>query len=343
MTPENTREKKTEERQKFNYEEFEEVIDEIKDKDYDKIGLQGPDGIKPQIIDYADQLEEQGFETVIIGASTFGACGIADEKAERMGADALIHVGHTRFLHPERQDMDDLNVYYLPYREDRDLMGVLKEHYNEIEEKTVGLVGVTQYMDRAEKAREFLEDKGYEVVEGKTGLRTTEPGQVLGCDAGAAHNIAEKVDAFVFLGSGHFHPSQVSETGEKVYVVDPYEEHIWVEPPNSLDDETRAEHARVIKHKDKKKWGIVTSSKKGQNYMQAVQIAKEKLEKHGKDVYVFVEDRIFEPDYKGFGIDIYVNCACPRMTKDWQDLAFVSPGALDVLDEVEIDHRNEEE
>ncbi len=327
------------EREQFNYETFDEVLEELKDKDYDKIGLQGPDGIKPQIIDFAEDLHEEGFETVIVGASTFGACGIADEKVERMGADALVHVGHTRFLHPEQADMKDYDVYYLPYREDRDLMSVLEEHYTEIDEdETLGLVGVTQYMDRAEKAREFLEDKGYEVVEGKTGLRTTEPGQVLGCDAGAAHNIAEKVDAFVFLGSGHFHPSQVSETGKKVYVVDPYEKHIWIEPANSLEDEMQAEYARVIKHKDKKRWGIVTSSKKGQNYMRAVQIAKEKLEKHGKKVHVFVEDRIFEGDYKGYGIDIYVNCACPRMTKDWQDLSYVSPKALDVLDDVEIEH-----
>ncbi|MFO7793565.1 MAG: diphthamide biosynthesis enzyme Dph2 [Candidatus Nanohaloarchaea archaeon] len=326
-------------RAKWNYEEFDEVLEEIKDEGYDKVGLQGPDGIKDELLEYASKLKEHDIEPVMIGASTFGACGIADEKAERMGADALIHVGHTRFLHPEKADMDDLNVFYLPYREDRDLMGVLEEHYDEIgEDETLGLVGVTQYMDRAEEAREFLEEKGYEVVDGKTGLRTTEEGQVLGCDAGAAHNISHKVDAFVFLGSGHFHPSQVSEAGKKVYVVDPYQEHIWVEPANSLDDETRAEHARVIKHKDKKKWGIVTSSKKGQNYMMAVQIAKEKLEKHGKDVYIFVEDRIFESDYKGYGIDVYVNCACPRMTKDWQDLAFVSTQALDVLDEVEINH-----
>jgi len=334
-----TEEKSEADRNQWNYESVEEIIEAIEDKDHEKIGLQGPDGIKPEIIEYAQQLEEEGYETVIIGASTFGACGIADEKAERMGADALIHVGHTRFLHPERQDMDDINVYYLPYREDREIMKVLKNHYSEIgEDEKIGLVGVTQYMDRAEEAREFLEQKGYEVVEGKTGLRTTEVGQVLGCDAGAAHNIAEKVDAFVFLGSGHFHPSQVSETGKKVYVVDPYEEHIWVEPANSLDDEKRAEYARVMKHKDKKKWGIVTSSKKGQNYMQAVKIAKEKLEKHGKDVYIFVEDRIFESDYKGYGIDIYVNCACPRMTKDWQDLAFVSTDSLSALEEAEINH-----
>ena len=322
------------EREAWNYESLEEVIEAMEDRDYETIALQGPDGIKPQLIDYANELRDRGYDTVIIGASTFGACGIADEKAERMGAEALIHVGHTRFLHPEGADMKDTDVYYLPYREDRDIMGVLKENYEDIDkEETVGLVGVTQYMDRAEKAREFLEEKGYDVVEGKTGLRTTEVGQVLGCDAGAAHNISHKVDAFVFLGSGHFHPSQVSETGKKVYVVDPYEKHIWIEPPNSLEDEMRAEYARVLKHKDKKKWGIVTSSKKGQNYMQAVKIAREKLEKQGKEVYVFVEDRIFESDYKGYGIDIFVNCACPRMTKDWQDLAFVSPKALDALDD----------
>ena len=322
-------------RQQFNYEEFDEVLQELKQNNYDKVGLQGPDGIKPQLIDYADQLRDNDIEPVIIGASTFGACGIADEKAERMGADALVHVGHTRFLHPERADMDDLSVYYLPYREDRDLMGVLKDHHSDIEEEELGLVGVTQYMDRAEQAREFLEGQGHEVVDGTTGLRTTEEGQVLGCDAGAAHNISHKVEAFVFLGSGEFHPSQVSETGKKVYVVDPYERKIWVEPPNSLDDEMQAEHARVLKYKDQEKWGIITSSKKGQNYMQAVGIAKDKLEEHGKDVYVFVEDRIFEADYKGYGIDIYVNCACPRMTKDFQDLAFVSPKALEVLDKAE--------
>ncbi len=322
-------------REKFNYESIDEILEEMDGEGYDRVGIQGPDGIKPQLIEYADKLEEKGFETVIVGASTFGACGIADEKVKRMGADALIHVGHTRFLHPEGADMRDYDVYYLPYREDRDLMSVLENEYDKIEEDRLGLVGVTQYMDRADRAREFLESKGFEVVEGKTGLRTTEPGQVLGCDAGAAHNISHKVDAFVFLGSGHFHPSQVSETGKDVYVVDPYERHIWVEPANSLDDEMRAEYARVLKHKDKQRWGIITSSKKGQNYLRAVEIAKEKLEEHGKDVYVFVEDRIFEADYKGYGIDIYVNCACPRMTKDWQDLALVSPRALKMLDEAE--------
>ena len=323
----------SQQQRKFNYEEFSEVLAQVKKQGYEKVALQGPDGIKPQLISYADELRSNGIEPVLIGASTFGACGIADEKASRMGAEALVHVGHTRFLHPEGDDMSDEDVYYLPYRESRDLMSVLREDIDQIEEDKLGLVGVTQYMDRADKARSYLEDNGKDVVDGTTGIRTTEPGQVLGCDAGAAHNIAEKVEAFVFLGSGEFHPSQVSETGKKVYVVDPYEKKIWVEPPNSLDNEMQAEYARVLKYKEEDKWGIITSSKKGQNYKQAVEIVKDRLERHGKDVYVFVEDRIFESDYKGYGIDVYVNCACPRMTKDFQDLAFVSPEALKALEE----------
>lgn len=321
------------ERENWNYETLDEVIEALNSHEREKIGIQGPDGIKPELVDISEELKEEGFETVMVGASAFGACGIANEKVEKMGADALIHVGHTRFRHPEGQDMDDGNVYYLPYRATRELMPVLEDEHGKIEEEKLGLVGVTQYMDRASEVKKFLEEQGHTVVKGERGLRTTEPGQVLGCDAGAAHNVSEKVDAFVFLGSGEFHPSQVSETGKKVYVVDPYERHIWIEEPNSLEDETRAEHARVLKHKDKEKWGIVTSSKKGQNYRRAVEITKERLEDLGKEVHVFVEDRIFESDYKGYGIDIYVNAACPRMTKDWQDLALVSPGAIDVLEE----------
>jgi len=264
---------------------------------------------------------------------TVVSVSMPDELLERLDSFAKEH-GYTGRSEVVREASRNLLTEFEDKQlEDRDLMGVLRRHHKDIEEEKLGLVGVTQYMDRAKEARKFLEGEGYEVVDGTTGLRTTEPGQVLGCDAGAAHNISHKVDAFVFLGSGEFHPSQVSETGKKVYVVDPYERKIWVEPPNSLEDEMQAEHARVLKYQDRDRWGIITSSKKGQNYMQAVEVAKEKLEQHGKDVYVFVEDRVFESDYKGFGIDIYVNCACPRMTKDWQDLAFVSPKALDALDD----------
>ena len=41
-------------------------------------------------------------------------------------------------------------------------------------------------------------------------------GQVLGCDVSNALKIAKKVEAFLFIGSGNFHPVQIAiKTGKK--------------------------------------------------------------------------------------------------------------------------------
>ncbi|PSH02376.1 MAG: hypothetical protein BRC26_00885, partial [Nanohaloarchaea archaeon QH_8_44_6] len=72
-----------EKRSQYNYETFEEIMEELKAQDYDKVGLQGPDGIKDELIEFGSDLKEHGIEPVMIGASSFGACGIANEKAER--------------------------------------------------------------------------------------------------------------------------------------------------------------------------------------------------------------------------------------------------------------------
>lgn len=48
-------------------------------------------------------------------------------------------------------------------------------------------------------------------------------GQVLGCDVSNALKIAKKVDAFLFIGSGNFHPVQIAlKTGKRVLTLDPF-------------------------------------------------------------------------------------------------------------------------
>src|SRR3989338_10828963 len=48
-------------------------------------------------------------------------------------------------------------------------------------------------------------------------------GQILGFDAGLAKRFANQVDAFLFIGSGDFHPLEVAlETGKPVICANPY-------------------------------------------------------------------------------------------------------------------------
>ncbi len=78
------------------------------------------------------------------------------------------------------------------------------------ERKRFGLVTTIQHLHSLKDVQKILPDS----VVG---------GQVLGCDVSAAKKISDKVDAFLFIGSGQFHPLQiVRETGKDVYCADPY-------------------------------------------------------------------------------------------------------------------------
>ena len=48
-------------------------------------------------------------------------------------------------------------------------------------------------------------------------------GQVLGCDVSNVLKIAKKVEAFISIGSGNFHPVQIAtKTGKKVIRAEPF-------------------------------------------------------------------------------------------------------------------------
>ena len=79
--------------------------------------------------------------------------------------------------------------------------------------KNIGLVTTIQHKHLMDKAKDFLVKKGFNVFTG---------GTVLGCNASNAAKIKGKVDAFLYIGSGEFHPIEVAlETGKKIIVANP--------------------------------------------------------------------------------------------------------------------------
>ncbi len=77
--------------------DFDEIIDSIKIKKYDKIAIQIPDGFKLHATDLADFISENsGAEVYIWGGSTYGACDIPT-GLEKLGIKMIIQFGHARF------------------------------------------------------------------------------------------------------------------------------------------------------------------------------------------------------------------------------------------------------
>ena len=70
-----------------------------------------------------------------------------------------------------------------------------------------------QHKHELKKVKEIIEKAGKNAVIG---------GQILGCDVNAAKKIKNKVDAFLYIGSGEFYPLGVAlETGKKVIIANP--------------------------------------------------------------------------------------------------------------------------
>ena len=60
-------------------------------------------------------------------------------------------------------------------------------------------------------------------------------GQVLGCDVSAALRIKDQVDAFLFIGSGDFHPLEIARRTQKpVYIADPYKNTVTKLPEEEI-------------------------------------------------------------------------------------------------------------
>ncbi len=77
----------------------------------------------------------------------------------------------------------------------------------------------------------------------------------------------------------------------------------------------RRRYAAIAKAKDAQKFGIIVSSKIGQKRWSLAKNLKKTIEKEGKRAYLIMTDNVV-PENFYYGVDAYVNTACPRLTYD---------------------------
>jgi 2-(3-amino-3-carboxypropyl)histidine synthase len=165
--------------------------------------------------------------------------------------------------------------------------------------KSVGIVTTIQHLHKINEVKGQIPDS----VLG---------GQVLGCDASSARKIKDKVDAFLYIGSGEFHPIEIAiETGKDVYCFNPFTREMKVIGKKDLESHEKRKKGAMIKFLSSGKVGILVSTKPGQSRMKdAMKLA----EKKDKEYYLFAFDTLSENDLENFPfIECWVNTACPRI------------------------------
>ena len=142
-------------------------------------------------------------------------------------------------------------------------------------------------------------------------MRVSYPGQVLGCNFTAARIDCEE---YLYIGSGFFHPLGVAiATGKRVVAADPYLNQAQVVSPEKF---LRKRSGYIAKSMDAKIFGIIVSSKSGQDRMTLAKRLLGIVNKHGISAQIIMMDLVTPEQLLGFKADAYVNTACPRITID---------------------------
>jgi len=196
--------------------------------------------------------------------------------------------------------------------------------------KKLGLVTTTQFLDKTTEIIEYLEKNGKEVFIDK--LKQRNEGQLLGCDVGAASKIQDKVDAFLYIGSGEFHPLGVAmQTKKDVFTFNPVSNVFNKLNKEEIENYKKIKKIKYTKFLSADNIGIMVSIKPGQySYRRALEI-KEKLEKDGKKCFVFVFDTLDANEMANFPfVDFWVNTACPRIADDKDKNNVIDMGELNI-------------
>ncbi|MCE8422822.1 MAG: diphthamide biosynthesis enzyme Dph2 [Candidatus Methanoperedens sp.] len=283
--------------------DLERVYKTIKDRDCKTVGLQFPEGMKRRAINIAQGIEEKTHACVIIsGNPCFGACDIDTILAKDV--DVLFHFGHTEMgIHD--------NVVFIEGRSNINIIPAVRKALPLLKERTIGLITTVQHGHKLNHACHFLEENGKKCVIGKGDKRTIYPGQVLGCNFTAARIDCEEI---LYIGSGVFHPlGIVIATKKKVVAADPYlNEAVDIDPERFL----RKRGGYIAKSMDASVFGIIVSTKSGQNRMELAMGLKELAKKHGKKAFIIQIDIVTPDQLLALKADAYVNTACPRITID---------------------------
>ncbi|MBI2657353.1 diphthamide synthesis protein [Candidatus Woesearchaeota archaeon] len=181
--------------------------------------------------------------------------------------------------------------------------------------KKIGLATTVQFLNHVDEIKQFLKDSGKEVYVDR--MRQKYEGQLLGCDQGGAEKIKDNVDAFLYVGTGVFHPLGIAINIDKeVFCYDPIHSTMSKVDQDQVKRYNLKRKGAYLKFLEADEIGILVSLKPGQNNFRKAVELKQQLK--GKNCYIFAFDTLDFSQIENFPfIQCWVNTACNRILDDY--------------------------
>jgi 2-(3-amino-3-carboxypropyl)histidine synthase len=274
--------------------------------------LQLPEGLKVEGPRLATIIEEAGALVIVSADPCYGACDLALPDAENLGADLVVHYGHSPQIRQE-----GVTTIYMEAKAKISVKEAVKKAVPLLEPwNNIGLVTTVQHVHKLDETKNLLLKVGKAVAIGDAG-RVKYAGQVIGCDFSNAKSISEEVQAFLFVGGGRFHAIGVAlATAKPTIIADPYEKRAYPihdEIPRIL----KRRWASISEAKRMENFGVLIGLKSGQKRIKEAVKIREKLQKSGRKATLLALKEVTSNALMQFpNIEAFVNTACPRLSLD---------------------------
>ena len=277
-----------------------------------RVVLQVPAGLVRNAHALAARLREgSGVPVDLATRPCFGACDVpTDTEASR--ADLAVVLGHA----PIPNMRLSRRTFFVEMRDPSGDPERLAEVVARAElPRRLGLVASVQHLDLVAPLTATLASRGYEVRVGSGDRRLAYAAQALGCNYTGAEAVVSEVDAFLFLGTGRFHPIGLAFAVDRpVYALDPLRGEL--EPPIDRAALIRKRQLVVAGVREARRWGILVSTFAGQNRNPTALALQERARARGWEAEILLFDRLDGRDLEGRAFEAYVSTACPRIALD---------------------------
>jgi 2-(3-amino-3-carboxypropyl)histidine synthase len=281
------------------------------------VALQFPEGLLMYSCIIADILEEFGGvgDVLIMGDVTYGACCVDDYSAQALGAQLLVHYGHSCLVPINKTNIPVQYVFVDIAIDVRHLVDCVGLTFPDRSTR-LALMGTIQFASAMNTALGLLQKEKQFANVTIPQCKPLSRGEVLGCTS----PVLENVDAFVFVADGRFHleSAMIHNPSTPAYQYNPYSKTMTIETYDT--DRMRSVREGAIQTaRDGKCWGVILGTLGRQGSETILNNICRKLQAHGKKYFVLLLSEIFPAKLALFQdtVDVWVQIACPRLSIDW--------------------------
>ncbi|XP_060586857.1 2-(3-amino-3-carboxypropyl)histidine synthase subunit 1-like [Ruditapes philippinarum] len=286
-----------------------------------RVALQFPEGLLLFACTISDIIEQfTDADTLIMGDVTYGACCVDDYSARALGADIMIHYGHSCLVPIDRTEGIQMLYVFVDIKIDTvHFIDTLRHNFSQGTCTSLALVSTIQFVTALQSVSEHLKEE-YKIILPQ--CKPLSPGEILGCTSPKLTG----ADVIVYLGDGRFHLESIMIHNPDIpaYRYDPYSkifsrEYYETEKMHEIRRQAiaRASRAQNI--------GIILGTLGRQGNPKILQHLQDKIVESGRKYVTVLLSEIFPNKLALFqDIDAWVQIACPRLSIDW-GMAFDKP------------------